>query len=341
LVISKPLGRLKATKGAIMRIEKTVTSISWIPSQAIKGMTKLTFDMGPAHYDDPPPDLLTDLEGLREKDGFRFANELKAYIEVEDGKIVDYGQSGKGHIGSTTLRFGGKGITIPAVALDDIRSEQVDDDKVRFVQTSGGRTGLPMPRPVKRKPFFQIQAPLAWTTLALTLGSDGSHDFEVTGASPFPRHWVYDNDGNISQKTGSIEFKKWAKEAFGHKTPWGDEDSPALVTKAESALERQLSTLIMSGKKPKREKVAEGETLVEQGDPGGHLFLLLDGVLDVEVDGEIVAEVGPGAILGEMAILQGGKRTSTLRARVPSVVVVAPPEAVDRKALEELSQSRS
>lgn len=321
-----------------MKIEKTITSLSWIPSQAIKGINRVAFDMGPAHYDETPPDRLDDLEELRKSDRFRFANELKAYIDVEDGKITGYGQSGKGHIGSTTLRVGGKGLTIPAVALDDIRAEKVEGNKVRFTQTAGGRTGVPMPRPVKRKPFFQIQAPLAWTTLELTISADGSYDFDVKGASPFPRHWIYDDEGKISKKSGSIEFKKWASEAFGKKTPWGEEDSPAITTKAESELERQLSTLIMSGKKPKREKVAEGETLVEQGEPGGHLFLLLDGILDVEVDGEIVAEVGPGAILGERAILEGGKRTSTLRARMPSMVVVAPPESVDREALEELSR---
>ena len=37
--------------------------------------------------------------------------------------------------------------------------------------------------------------------------------------------------------------------------------------------------------------------LTEQGDEGNELYLL-DGVLAVEVDGETVAEIGPGAILG-------------------------------------------
>ena len=55
--------------------------------------------------------------------------------------------------------------------------------------------------------------------------------------------------------------------------------------------------------------------LVEQGAPGEELFLLFDGVLAVERNGEPIAEVGPGAILGEMALLEGGRRTATLRAR--------------------------
>ena len=44
------------------------------------------------------------------------------------------------------------------------------------------------------------------------------------------------------------------------------------------------------------------------------MYVLLDGVLSVEVDGAAVAQVGPGAVLGERALLEGGRRTATLRA---------------------------
>ena len=58
-----------------MRIESSVTSISWIPSEAIKGMTKMPFEMGVAHYDETPPDVVDDLAALRDADRFRFANQ--------------------------------------------------------------------------------------------------------------------------------------------------------------------------------------------------------------------------------------------------------------------------
>ena len=89
-----------------MRTQAAVTSISWIPSEAIAGATKLPFESGIAHYDEPPPDVIDDLEELRDGDRFRFANHLEAWIEVSDGRIVDYGQAGEGLIGSTTLRLG-------------------------------------------------------------------------------------------------------------------------------------------------------------------------------------------------------------------------------------------
>jgi len=323
-----------------MRIESSVTSISWIPSEAVRGMTKLPFEMGMAHYDPPPPDVLDDLDRLREADRFRFANELRAWIEVEDGRVVGWGHLGRGHIGSTTVRMGPKAVVFPAVAFPDLQSEpEVSETAVRFVQTAGGRTGVPAPRTVRRPPFVQVAAPLAWSTLVLTVRADGSSDWEVAGASPFPRHWIYDHSGALAAKTGMIDFKGWYRTAFGRHSPWGDEDSPALVTVAETALERQLSARIMrKGAKTKVLTVAAGRTLVEQGEPGDALFLLLDGVLAVEVDGEKLAEVGPGAILGERAVLEGGARTATLRAVTQAKVAVASADQIDTDALAEVSR---
>jgi CRP-like cAMP-binding protein len=80
-----------------------------------------------------------------------------------------------------------------------------------------------------------------------------------------------------------------------------------------------------------------GTALVQQGTPGDEVFLLLDGVLAVEVDGTRVAEVGPGAVVGERALLEGGLRTATLVAVTPIRVVRATADAIDRDALAELA----
>lgn len=325
-----------------MRIESSATAISWIPSEAIIGSTKLPFSVGVAHYDQPPPEVLDGpnaLDELRVADRFRFANNLTAWIEVVDGQIVYYGQSGTPMIGSTTIKVG-KSVTLAAVPLPDIvPPPEVGDGWVRFRQTCGGRTGAPAPRHVNHPPFVQIAAPLAWTTVALTIYADGRAEVELAGASPFPRHWVYDAAGKLALKSGMIDFKDWYRHAFGKHSPWGDEDSPALATVVETALERELSGKIMrGGKKPKIQKVKEGRTLVEQGDEGAEMFLLLDGVLGVEVDGERLAELGPGAILGERAILEGGRRTSTLRALTPCKVAIAREVDIDPSALGELRE---
>jgi hypothetical protein len=324
---------------ATQRFESSVTAVSWIPSEAISGPSKIPFEFGVTHYDNPPPDQLVDLEELRRTDRFREANELRAYIEVEDGRIQSYGHMGQGHIGATTVRIGPAAIRFPAVHLPDIQAEpEVGPSSVRFVQTVGGRMGLPTPRPVPHKPFVQFWPSIAWTTLALTINADGTSSHELVGASPFPRHWIYDDEGKLVQKSGVIDFNKWFNNAFGDRTPWGDVDSPAVVAEVESALERSLSGAIMhGGAKPKIHSIAEGELLVTQGDAGTDVYLVLDGMFTVEVDGAAVGEVGPGAVVGERAGLVDGKRTATLRARTAGRVAAVPGDALDAEALGSLA----
>jgi hypothetical protein len=328
-----------------MRIESSVTAISWIPSEAIEGMPKLPFELGIGKYDEPPPDRLEkgDLERLRDQDRFREANLLHAWIEVEDGRIVDHENLGRGFVGSTTFSLGVTDLTIPGVAFQVLQSTpEISGHSLTFVQTVGGRAGFPAPRRVKGKPFFRIHSATAWTTLALTIHADGASSHELVGASAFPRHWIYDRMGKLVEKSGTVDFKTWYREAHGENTPWGDEESDAFVTQAESALERELSSKIMqSGAKLERKKLEIDETLVEQGEEGNELFFLVDGVLVVEVDGEEVAEIGPGAILGERALLEGGKRTATLRSRTRARVAVIPGDMISREAMEELALGRS
>ena len=321
-----------------MRISSSVTSVSWIPSEGIRTLSlRAPFDAGLLRYDEPLPDVLDDLESLKHDDRFRFANDLQAWIEVAGGRITGHGFSGRGHINRTKLRLGSRELVFQPTSFRDIQSAEVGDGWVRFTQTSGGRTGLPAPRRVQRRPFVQFVAPTVWTTLRLTVRTDGTSEHEVVGASAFPRHWIYDSEHRLVAKSGLLDFEGWYRHAFGGHTPWGDEDSPALIAEAESALERELSHSIMRGARPKMRALEVGDVLVEQGGTGSDLFLLLDGILSVEVDREPLAELGPGAIVGERALLEGGRRTSTLRAITRCRLAVAPAESVDREALVKLS----
>src|SRR5580765_4780361 len=326
-----------------MRVEKSVTSITWIPSEAISGMPKLPFEMGVSHYDDPPPDKVEDLDALREADAFREANELRAWAEFDDdGQPTGYGYSGGGHIGVTRIKLGRRELAFPAVQYPLLQAEpEVGDGWVKFRQSAGGHMGLPAPRRVIGKPFFRVQSASAWTTLELTINADGSCKHELAGASPFPRHWIYDADGVLVGKSGTIDFERWYRESHGANTPWGEEESEAFAVAVESELERELSASIMrEGAKLERRKLDAGEALIEQDQEGRELFLILDGIVDVEVDGEEVAELGPGALIGEMALLGEGKRTASVYATTPTRVVVVPPEAVSQSALEELAAGR-
>ncbi|WP_425826360.1 cyclic nucleotide-binding domain-containing protein [Streptomyces fractus] len=314
--------------------------MSWIPSEAVTGYVRSAFTAGVSHYDPPPPETVPDLHLLREADRFRFANRLECWAEfAEDGRPVAYGVGGGGVMGSTTMRIGPLGVTFSAVSMPDLCPEpQLGPDWVRWTRTAGGRTAFPLPRRIARPPYMRLQSPLVWTTLALTLHADGTSTTELAGASPFPRHWVYGPDGLPLLKAGLTRWKEWTEQTSPEHTPWGDEDSPAVVTAAETGLERRLSTLIMRGDcRPAVFRLAEGEVLCREGEAGDSLYLLLDGVLAVEVDGRPLPEVGPGAVLGEHAILADGKRTATLTAVTDIRIAEAPERTVDREALAQLA----
>jgi len=165
-----------------MRIESSVTSVSWLPLGAVQALPELAFASGVAHYDPPPPDQLHDPAGLLASDGARFLNQLRAFIEVQEGRITTHGHLGGGRIGSTTLRLGPAAVSFPGAAFPDLRPQpQVGNGWVRFQQTAGGRTGVAAPHLVRRRPFVQLAAPAVWTTLALTIHANGRSDFQMTG----------------------------------------------------------------------------------------------------------------------------------------------------------------
>jgi hypothetical protein len=327
-----------------MHVHSSITALSWIPSEAVNGLADASFKAGFTHYDEAPPaaigpDIPATVEALRAADRFRFANHLGVEAVFDpDGRCVEARYTGGGTIGATTIRVG-RHFTIAAVSLPDRQvPPEYGGGWVRFTQTAGGRTGLPAPRTVRRPPFVQLVAPIAWSTLELVLHADGRAEGRLVGASPFPRHWIYDGAGDLAAKTGMTDFRDWAGRAFGSHTPWGDEESPALVTAVETALERDLSQVVMRGAdKPRIRRLRTDDCLTRQGDSGDELFLLLDGILAVEVDGARWAEVGPGAVLGERAVLEGAARTSTLRAVTPCRVAAVPADQIDRAALAALA----
>ncbi|WP_082801540.1 cyclic nucleotide-binding domain-containing protein [Herbidospora cretacea] len=318
-----------------MRAETQATSLSWIPSEAVKGYTRPMFDAGISHYDDPPPGHVDDLEALRRADRFRFANVLRVWADFgDDGRVLAHGAEGGGVMGSTTVRLGPLGITLAAISLPDLRTETAGDGFLTVTQSAGGRTSLPFPRAAAGVPRWR--SPLVWTTISITVRADGTSGVTLSGASPFPRHWVYDAAGQLVLKAGVTDFKAWAAQRA---TPWGAEDSPVVVTAAETALERELSRLIMRGsRRPVVRELRKGEALVRQGEPGESLFLLLDGVVTVDVDGRELGLAGPGAVLGERALLENGHRTATLTALTPIRVAEARADIIDRAALEHLAQ---
>lgn len=322
-----------------MRVTSAVTSISWIPSETMSGLLRLPMDIGIGHYDPPPPDRIVEvtLDRLRDADALRFANHLAAWIDVEDGEIVSAGYAGHGIVGTTTADLGLGSVTFPGVAYPLIqRSPVIERGSARFVQTAGGRTGAPCPHRVSGWPYVRISGPTAWTTLALRIRPDGSSTFDLVGASPFPRHWVYDGEGRLRVKSGLVDFSGWAREHDHERSPWHDVQRQARVVEAETATERAVARQVMAAG-ARLQTLAPDTLLTMQGEPGDEVYLVLDGVLQVDVDGEVVAEIGPGAVVGERAGLEGRVRTATVRAVTAVRVAVAAPRSVGREQLADIA----
>jgi CRP/FNR family transcriptional regulator, cyclic AMP receptor protein len=66
-----------------------------------------------------------------------------------------------------------------------------------------------------------------------------------------------------------------------------------------------------------------GAHLMREGEFGKEFFIIVSGTASVSKKGEVVADVGPGAYLGEISIIDGGRRTATIVATTPMVVEVA------------------
>lgn len=67
--------------------------------------------------------------------------------------------------------------------------------------------------------------------------------------------------------------------------------------------------------------VAAGEIIIREGQLSGHLFVLIDGRLDVVKGDTVVASVTePGAVFGEMSVLLEQPHTATVRAAIDSSV---------------------
>lgn len=76
----------------------------------------------------------------------------------------------------------------------------------------------------------------------------------------------------------------------------------------------------VAGKLEER-SVRSGERLSAEGGSGYFFFVIEQGAASVTRDGEMLAEFGPGDFFGEAAIFRTRRRTATVTATAPSVVL--------------------
>ena len=70
-------------------------------------------------------------------------------------------------------------------------------------------------------------------------------------------------------------------------------------------------------------EVPAGKVLMRQGQTGNEMFVIARGRVSVERNGNVFAESGPGAAMGEMSLLSEGPRTATVTATEDSTLLYA------------------
>jgi len=67
--------------------------------------------------------------------------------------------------------------------------------------------------------------------------------------------------------------------------------------------------------------VPAGKELVREGDYSYDVLAIEEGEAEVTKDGRHVADLGPGAVVGEMGVLERAQRSATVVAKTPMLLV--------------------
>lgn len=102
------------------------------------------------------------------------------------------------------------------------------------------------------------------------------------------------------------------------KTPRSNTDSLAALPLFEGLTRAELAVV---DRHTTASRVAAGTTLCREGDFGQEAFIITSGEADVAVGGTRIASVGPGDVVGEMALLGNKRRCATVTATTPMTLL--------------------
>ena len=69
-------------------------------------------------------------------------------------------------------------------------------------------------------------------------------------------------------------------------------------------------------------EIKAGRQLIKEGTPGREAFFILEGTASVRRGARVIASLGPGDVVGEMALISGTPRTATVTAETAMRVEV-------------------
>ena len=86
-------------------------------------------------------------------------------------------------------------------------------------------------------------------------------------------------------------------------------------------MRRDFDLLTLVGFGEEVQVVKAGEILFTKGERGDRMYLVKSGQIDVKVEERLLETIGPGEVLGEMALIDQSHRSATAVASVESEVI--------------------
>ena len=200
----------RQTRARCMRYESCVTSLSWIPSEAVTGCHPDGVRLRVHALRRPASGGARRPRGAAGGGPVPLRERLQAWIEVDDGRIAGRGYDGGGDDGRhhdarrrSAPHLPGRRAARPAAR------RSIGDGWMRFVQTTGGRTARPR-APAGAAPALRPVAGAAGVDDAVAHPARRRRRAEPrwSGASRFPRHWVYGDDGKLAAQVRADRLRQ-------------------------------------------------------------------------------------------------------------------------------------
>jgi CRP/FNR family cyclic AMP-dependent transcriptional regulator len=86
-------------------------------------------------------------------------------------------------------------------------------------------------------------------------------------------------------------------------------------------LEDRMVTIDLFRNEEDTQPFAAGQKIFGEGDSGDVMYVVVEGQVDLQVKGRLVEELGPGGVLGEMALIDTGTRSATAVAKTDCKLV--------------------
>jgi CRP-like cAMP-binding protein len=178
--------------------------------------------------------------------------------------------------------------------------------------------------------------------LAIELGFEGAHDLTRHGANVHVA-WASIAGGFalgavvyyvaslfLEQKGAALRYpSRFIEYALNRKRQAAGERL-ALLSQCDLLRHLAAEDIEPLLERVREREVKAGETVFHQGDAGDALYIVANGSVEVLNDQRTLAELSNGQAFGEMALLSGGARTATVRAKTDSHLLAISKDDFDR-----------